>query len=559
MKRRTILTLVTVHLISCKHETPAGSQTKIVGGDIVGENSIAYTSTVALVSSEKRAAFCTGTLIAPNLVLTAAHCIDGFKPADIKVLFGSSDRDPKAIRTDVDQFASYKPQLSKFFPNFDIAWIKLKSAAPTAYKPIEILNDRNHEALTFGNKTSNSATYKLAGFGKQSTDCRDPSCKGIKMEVSTYLSGPVISNARLFSLLKFGPKPGFGACNGDSGGPAYLQTKAGWYLIGATNGLTSYLTPSAFQGNGTGGCEAGEFLYTFVGDYVRWIEESSQVNLSYDKASNPRRPSDVLQSMNSVSDTWTFADWFAYNNHHDPAWYTVSKLSEIAVSTLPSAYDRTEGFLKPERIVQVLESMDKIIITGVDIDLQVLQIRDRSISDLRPLASVTIKKLELQYNRIRDYSPLTRVQGLEHLKIGSNKSTDLVNIPVDLNFTAQIPELKDLILEDIVVKSLEQPLPPLTSLQELTITHVGNLNLAQIPLPNLKKLTIRSSEISNIVAIGNYSKLEYLVLDHISNALISQLAHVRLPSSVEIMIDQKDSLSLPPELNRPGIEVKVVE
>ena len=51
------------------------------------------------------------------------------------------------------------------------------------------------------------------------------------------------------------------SCNGDSGGPAYIQAEDGWYLAGAT----SRATASSRRPCGDGG------IYTTVSAHLEWV------------------------------------------------------------------------------------------------------------------------------------------------------------------------------------------------------------------------------------------------------------------------------------------------
>jgi secreted trypsin-like serine protease len=66
------------------------SSTKIIGGTTPGADSKILKSTVSLMVEykDKLRSFCTGTVIAPNLIITAAHCVASVTAKDIVISSG---------------------------------------------------------------------------------------------------------------------------------------------------------------------------------------------------------------------------------------------------------------------------------------------------------------------------------------------------------------------------------------------------------------------------------------------------------------------------------------
>lgn len=295
------------------------SKLDIVRGRPLAPDSPALNSVVGL-SQDGWDTFCTGSVVADDIVVTAAHCVKNQK--DFYVVFGQPNTVMHKIA--VEKVETYKPYADAAFPNFDIAWLKLKTKVPERWKPMEILRDPS--------LLKEASEFRLAGYGHEKTNCREASCNDELLEANTKLD-KYYDTPRLMSLLVFkgAAELGLGgACNGDSGGPAYAKIKDRWYLIGVTNGTTAYVNPQSFV-DPTKSCEAGDAIYTFMGDYVPWLEKRSSQDLTQLPESNPDRsePAFVVkgeQRAADVAEPQTWAEWLQYPYHNEEVWNTVERL-----------------------------------------------------------------------------------------------------------------------------------------------------------------------------------------------------------------------------------------
>ena len=231
------------------HHVSRQVRAPIVGGSIV--EPCAWPSAVYL--PDNTGGFCSGTLIHPEVVLFAAHCMDpseGGSPP-VEAVFGES-ADSEAFSVPITSCAS-DPQFQiegNVGDGHDVAFCKL--AHPVLNVPVvPVLAGCESQHLIPG------ASLTTVGFGDKDNFGNG---YGVKRQVTVAL-GQVVGNEGQF------PGGGKGTCYGDSGGPWFLKLPSGEWRVAC---VTSY---------GAGDCGQEEYC-ALVHPVLDWLESASGVDLT---------------------------------------------------------------------------------------------------------------------------------------------------------------------------------------------------------------------------------------------------------------------------------------
>jgi len=164
---------------------------------------------------------CSGTVIARDLVLTAAHCVDlGFEFAVFEL------GDSRLRETDVARFEQH-PQFdfgasNMARPTVDLAILKLAKPLSARIVPVAL---GAREFFPAGDK------FRVAGVGSVS-DANDGTFGRLLVAGLTTVPSRSDLQLRLVDPVTRGKRPGVSACSGDSGGPVFEDTRSGLVLVG---------------------------------------------------------------------------------------------------------------------------------------------------------------------------------------------------------------------------------------------------------------------------------------------------------------------------------------
>ena len=209
---------------------------------------------------------CSGTLIAPKVVLTAGHCTEG--PAT-NVLVSFDDKlipDPLAAGiSDAerrDRMSHYVTGTAHPDPAWDgrltlakqhdqgvvvlseRASIKWPGIGPAPLPPVGYLDEANNVAFK-------DATFTLVGFGVDIGDKKQQIVVQERRFTTSFLKN-IQDEVVVFQINSNDSKAGGGSCFGDSGGPVFLNG----YVLGDASYVNS------FTCNGTGSYQRADTVHS---------------------------------------------------------------------------------------------------------------------------------------------------------------------------------------------------------------------------------------------------------------------------------------------------------
>lgn len=271
----SVLLLVAIPARGVTSTASDSSMKEFEGGQVTSAN--LYPWMVALVSRDEpnpfMAQFCGGSLIAPDLVITAAHCVDTVEEiSEIEVVVGVLDLNEikESDRQRVAKIIIHKGWNFDTTRN-DVAIIRLEDGSRNMGIPLIKLQDEK-------TKVEQGDLLKVLGWGETAPD----------VFPSVLQEGDVSAAASQFSSRceKWQPKDydrnsmicasGVNSesdivdtCFGDSGGPLFIDRESEPELVGITSWGSDDCPKLGFPG-----------LYTRVSNYLSWVERKISPRIS---------------------------------------------------------------------------------------------------------------------------------------------------------------------------------------------------------------------------------------------------------------------------------------
>jgi secreted trypsin-like serine protease len=220
----------------------------IVGGGAPSAEGVAR-AVVTIVGS--RGNFCTGALIAPKIVLTAAHCVQS--GADYKIVeYGAGPPTLADIKSVAIHPAFRMDAMLAHRATADVALLRLD--APAKGKAAAAPGTPNIPILAGSRFTIAGIGVTVRGDGKSGGTIR------VAGLVATGKPGTL--QIRLVDPVGQGTRDGLGACTGDSGAPVFEDQQNGLAIVGVVSWSTGP--------NGASGC-GGMTGVTPLTLYRDWI------------------------------------------------------------------------------------------------------------------------------------------------------------------------------------------------------------------------------------------------------------------------------------------------
>ncbi len=214
----------------------------VIGGEVVDAKSLIAQASVKVWIKGQR--FCSGTLVGPQHVVTAAHCFkDQAQVEDLRLGFGVEGQPEEAIRVlsyrlhpkyvGIPSQVTARPQFSLH----DVAILTFQGNVPEGVRATPMAKP---SYLTPG------LAVHLAGYGAYASEDRQRRpLTSAEIELDQ-----IFPDYRELQLKRGEAK---GACFGDSGGPTYLFGEGGscLYLVGSTTGPGRSTKGTCESGGGT--------------------------------------------------------------------------------------------------------------------------------------------------------------------------------------------------------------------------------------------------------------------------------------------------------------------
>jgi secreted trypsin-like serine protease len=198
---------------------------EIVGGTRVPEGTYPFATFVDVDLGGGDGYTCTGSLIDPLHVLTAAHCVENedgtlVSPAQYTLVIGrTSHLTPDAANVFTVASVAQHPGWDRVNATHDVAVLKLTQAVPAAIaQPIALVGGNDTRFDTPGQPVIAAGWGRTSGLGKGSPDLLEATLSVISDRACDVAIRGGVDDASVLCT----QQPAKNTCNGDSGGPLFV-------------------------------------------------------------------------------------------------------------------------------------------------------------------------------------------------------------------------------------------------------------------------------------------------------------------------------------------------